>query len=152
MIDDCSMIAYRAKDNEEYNYHYYKFKGNSKSWRQCVYLDTKTKIAIFSRQYPSSNNVLAGAIRELLEKQMSDYFDLENKWNVYFNKHGGYNGGCSCVYHDVREGYEHKFIRHVLSKREPELNVGRNIKCLYCEGEISEPMGRFLHSSCAGKL
>lgn len=89
MFDDCTLVAYMTHGKEyEYNLNNYKFKGNSKNWRQLIYVDTADNRCIFSRQYPQdyNNADVAKYTRELLEENMSKFCDINNIWKISRNK------------------------------------------------------------------
>lgn len=116
MIDPSTIIAYKHNGKEySYNVNNFKWEGNSKSWRQLIYFDKGTSSFIGSKHYPGTNDQAAKVVRELIEKQISKYLGVENKWYV-----GGYDSHHISIknigdfhYSDVSSGYSTvKVVRH----------------------------------------
>jgi hypothetical protein len=149
MIDDSSLIAYKYNgSNSAYDYKNYKFEGNSKSWRQCVYFDKNTCSMIFSRQYPTTIDDVAKSIRELLESTVSAYLKKDNYWVIKSDCHDGYDANSSCLYHDVENDKPHKMVVHkqLNSNLETKFVVGEDIYCVECGGIIDDNEDDFLCS------
>jgi hypothetical protein len=150
MCDETTLIAYR--DNGKlYNYNIlgFKFVGNSKSWRQCIYVDKESCACIFSRQYPDDIAVVADTIRHSLEACLANYIHNKNAWvkckSVY---NGSYSEESDFNYHDVEEGFEFTFIRFSnLPNPDKYINfkVGSQVFCVYC-GKKLKSSG----SACCG--
>jgi hypothetical protein len=151
MIDDCTLIGYKySGDNQRFNYNNFKFEGNSKSWRQCIYFDKKSSSMIFSRQYPCIIDDVAKVLREMLEEQVSNYLNIKNTWKVENENHDGYESGSDCLYHDCNEGCPHKMVIHKEKTKNilPSFVVGRNIYCVKCGESITESQDNFISSNC----
>jgi len=137
MLDDATMIAYRENGKEyQYNYYNLKFKGNSKSWRQCIYFDKASCSMIFGRQYPNQINDITKAIRVHLEDIVAEAIKAPNNiWRVLNNSMDGiYEDDCSLHYSDVDEGYDYKFVKLKDSTKEAFFYVGYEAPCLMCGG------------------
>lgn len=145
MTDEATMIAYRD-DGREYEYEILgvPFKGNSKKWRQCVYMDPHTCSVLLSRQYPQddfqSESVVA--VKKILNRQLKalnpDYTgapvdmekftvdtDIEDygKANIrYEPHHGNFN------YHDLACGYSGEY----LGEKNAWFCVGSQVYCPVC--------------------
>lgn len=142
MLDDATMIAYRENGKEyQYNYYNLKFKGNSKSWRQCIYFDKDSCSMIFGRQYPNQIDDITKAIRVHLEDIVAEAVKApKNLWKVLNNAiDGTYDDECSLHYSDVEEGYDYKFVRLKDSTLKADFVVGYEAPCLMCgaEGDIN---------------
>lgn len=149
MLDEYSLIAFKYNGAEQiYNINNYKFVGNSKSWRQCIYIDKQSLSAIFSRQYPSTINVVAKLTREYVEDIISQYKGIENRWKVSHDVKSGYVSSSSCLYHDVFG--EHEMKKIFLSEKpiSEKFLVGKNIHCVICGQEISNSSENFVCGDC----
>lgn len=83
MTDPTTLIAYRHSDKKyEFNIGTSKIEEYSKNWRQVIYLDTNTLEFITSREYPNHIDEVAKTVREMLEKQISEKMNIENKWTI----------------------------------------------------------------------
>ena len=141
MTDGATAIAYMYDGTNEYKYELngFHFKGNSKEWRQCVYISGNTRSAIFSRQYP---RVIPDVQREVIDLYKSVIGDAEVKSQEV--KSGGYSipgyeRGSYMCYHDAPEGnYEYTLLRTTAKKRTPKFLVGGKTWCLICGDEITE--------------
>lgn len=151
LIDDTTAIAYKYNGSEEFEYSMDKFawKGNSKSWRQCVYLDPNSISMIFSREYPSSRTDVAAEVRHKLEQVIVDFFTLPPTW-VISDKAKGHKTGSSCAYSDVENGRTLSFVTHKTFNKivSPNFVAGNDIYCALCGREISSGHSHFLCNSC----
>jgi hypothetical protein len=140
-------MAFKSTGKDmDYNYKNFEFKGNSKSWRQCIYFDKESCAMIFSRQYPSYVGTISQFIRTFLEEQVSSYVGVEDTWSLVRNSHEGYKSGSSCLYHDVLNGYDHELVRHRdFKKIKSKIIVGKDITCLKCGQELSSASS---HATC----
>ena len=152
MLDDYTLIGYKSSGkNSSYSDRNYKWEGNSKTWRQCIYLDPKTSSAIFSRQYPQEIPDVTKELRALLEEKLSSALGFENSWRSSTGAHHGYQQGSSLPYHDVLNGREnHKMIRPKLlpDGEATTFIVGKDIYCIHCGLKTSRGNGNFLCGSC----
>lgn len=138
MLDDATLIAYRENGNEfSYNYFNLKFKGNSKSWRQCIYFDKDSCSMIFGRQYPNMIDDITKAIRIHMEDITAEAINAPNNiWTVFNNRiDGTYEDATNLHYSDVEEGYDYKFVKLKHSNVEAEFYVGYEAPCLICGDE-----------------
>ena len=156
MLDESTLMAYRAGNKEvDYSINSIKFSGNSKSWRQCVYVDKNTCAAIFGRQYPSSNEMVEEGTRTLWEETVSKYLGIDNRWWRRRNNHDGYNAVSNLVYHDVsNNNCNHNMV--VLKQSADTINtfnVGvKRVKCVICGNEsITKHGGIIMCDSCRSK-
>ena len=89
MTDQATLVSFRenGKVYEYVNSRSAKnsFSGNSKSWRQNIYVDKETCALVFSREYPYSEKIegARAASRELIEDALSGYLGFENLWDNY---------------------------------------------------------------------
>lgn len=153
MDDGSTMIAYMYDGDESYRYELngFKFKGNSKEWRQCVYVSENTCSAIFSRQYPRY-------IPEVQEETVNLYESLLPDTEFYSKNLCGercqifsYETHSDFPYHDVLAGnYEYRFIRPEKGNLcKPVFKVGGRVFCTECGTEIySLKKKRVLCSDC----
>jgi len=136
LLDSSTAIAFKYNKKAEfptYTYNNVEVKWNSKSWRQCVYIDPNSASAIFSRQYPSRSDQIISAVRELYEETASNYLHLKNDWHVYHRDGNGYNKGSNIPYHDVTStDREFKKIVHADFVGAENFRVGENVPCLIC--------------------
>lgn len=142
MCDDSTLIAYRENGTEyKYNLYGFKFEGNSKSWRQCVYFDKSTCSIIFGRQYPNDIKEVSTEVRNILEEKVSTYTNNINLWSVTRNEHKGtYEKISNLNYHDVDSGFDYKFARfkNLYSTDDIIFKIGSEVKCVYCGKLLSE--------------
>lgn len=89
MTDGATLISFR-ENGRTYDYINTRssknnFSGNSKSWRQNIYVDKDTCTAVFSREYPYTEKIegARNSSRELLEEVFSNYLGFENLWDNY---------------------------------------------------------------------
>jgi len=149
LLDDTTVMSYKYNGKQvPLTRRNYKFEGNDKSWRQCIYLDKNTSGAIFGRQYPSDSTEISKEVRDFLESVLSEYLGIENTWKVSGNCQVGYVDHSSCLYHDILHGYRGKAISH---KNKPsdiqaKFLVGRDVPCVVCGKEIKSTGSSFLCS------
>lgn len=89
MFDESTLVAYMCHDKEyEYVIGKRKFSGNSKNWRQLIFVNTQENRCIFSREYPQhySNAFVAEKTRQLLEENICRFCDIDDYWMVSHNK------------------------------------------------------------------
>lgn len=152
MIDETTLMAYRHNGVEyDYNYHNYRFTGNSKSWRECLYIDKNTGSVIFSRQYPSSVDAISNIVREMTEEIVANYTEHSNRWILKESVSEYYHEGSGLLYHDVIQGFPFKFavLKDLNKKIEPSFTVGKPIFCLNCKKEINDSEDTFLCDNCS---
>jgi len=142
LIDDCTAIAYKHNGlTSKFGYETYTVDGNSKSWRQCVYIDKNTMSAIFSRQYPETIDVVSKVSREIYEEIVSNYFNVDNHWIVSKNPSLNsfkYARGSELIYHDVLNGFYFETVKHKENvDGELSIKVGGDVYCFRC-GELLE--------------
>lgn len=136
MLDNNSCIAYSASEAEfNYNLFGFKFKGNSKNWRQLVNIDTSSFAAVFGRQYPNSDGIdcFASAVRTLYEDTVDSFIGNFTNWRV---KSNGIVGKFTTdnnrfAYYDVQHGYNYKFVYLPKCFANPALNIEVGRKTLY---------------------
>lgn len=157
MLDETTVVSYRAKKDAEFNYNFWgiKFKGNSKLHRQLIYFDKNSCSIIFGRQYPNDNEQLSKEIRFLLEERVAEYLGVDNTWKVFKNKYDGTFTDVSRLhYSDVKNDYEFRFARLSDSKKDvADWRVGFDVPCLCGCGEKVERAGeRALCKDCIDKM
>ena len=159
MTDSATAISYRHSPQEvEYTINNGRFTEYSKNWRECIYIDSETGNFVASRQYPRQDFVIAKSVRELLEEQISQYFNAQNLWKVisdrttikkYMANYDMEMGDCcqdiddSCAlhYNDIWYGYEGKIAYNKAKENleETAIWVGNSPICPICgEREIEE--------------
>ena len=149
MLDDVTIIAYRhSGKNEEYTMSNIKFSGNSKSWRQCIYIDKEHCSFIAGREYPSEKNLLAKEVRLTLEHKIGDYLNIDNDWIVTKNGERDYAKGSENLYHDVSSGYNYRTAYLRDREREVSVRVGRNTFCVICGKVITGNHSRYICQHC----
>ncbi len=149
MFDEATMIAYKHSGiDQPYNIKHYKFTGNSKSWRQCIYLDKETSGFATSRQYPYQSGEITKAIRALIEKRISEYFEVPNRWIVSNNQGMDYKEGSETVYHDLNNGHDYKVALLKAGKSEIKVEVGSDIICVSCGRKITGSRDKLVCKSC----
>lgn len=83
LIDENTAVAFSHRGEEsQYSVNNFKWRGNSKRWRQLVHIDLDTSAALFSREYPTGSDETIKFIREMYEENMAKYFNVENIWMV----------------------------------------------------------------------
>lgn len=128
MCDKVTAISYRHSDKQSiYQFNGGKFMEYSKNWRQCIYIDGYTGDFVCSRQYPRNNETISKSVRELLEENISKYFNFKNLWSISRNRTTiknymmDYNmsspddwcGGDGALhYNDIWHGYDGLVARH----------------------------------------
>jgi hypothetical protein len=142
MCDDTTLIAYKDKNEIfEYKHHGFSFKGNSKSWRQCIYFDKSTCSMIFGRQYPNDSDGVAKEVRLIMEEIASKYICQEDKWTFNSSiKDDTYEDISDFHFSDVMNDYSFKFVK--LKSLKPtdriKFNVGSKVYCVYSGKELSD--------------
>jgi len=153
LLDETTLMSFKYNGRQlPYARKNYKFDGNDKSWRQCIYVDKKTSSAIFGRQYPTASNDIAKEIRDFLELTISEYLNIENVWKISSNVRNGYVDKSHCLYHDMlqsrHEGSKAITHKHKPSDIQPSFLVGRDVICPKCGKEITGTGNTFLCGSC----
>lgn len=138
MFDETTLVAYLCSDKEyEYEFYNYKFKGNSKNWRQLIYVDTVDNRCIFSRQYPQDycGDTVAKQIRYLIEEKISDFCDIDNIWTISKNQEEQsvhYDFPYTIAYNDIphQQTYMivHKFHKDITHRP----SIGEIVNCPIC--------------------
>lgn len=139
MFDETSLVAYACKDEEKlYIYPKYKFKGNSKQWRQMVFLDCNENRFICSREYPQEyfNKIFTKNIRTMLEDKISEFCDIDNLWICYYNaetRGESYMYKNSLAYDDIcsRDTVTVKHKANIDCKN--ILKIGSDVICPICQ-------------------
>lgn len=172
MIDDASLVAYRTNgkvyeykagycNGGAFDYGKNGFSGNSKSWRQMIYVDKDTCACLFGREYPQKK-IIDGVIekvRALIEGAFSTYGRFEDVWDNYgdiyniakanYYGHKLYVDDSNHHYSDIAEWEslkrgEYPHIRKTLivpagtDMSKVEIHVGGTMRCLRCGGHISK--------------
>lgn len=139
-FDEGTIVAF-ASSGKLYEYDLldegkYLFQWNSKLWRQMVYMNYSENSMIFSREYPQDyrNNAIALAVRELLEKTISDFTQTPNVWvkkNNGAKKTNQYKvKGVSGAPYDDIPSQQTVFVRNALNKMPKNPIVfGQDVKC-----------------------
>ena len=157
MLDQTTLVAFRAKTDTifDYNIWGYKFKGNSKQFRQLIYFDKASCSILFGRQYPNGNKEVAKHIRYFLEDTVATYLDVANEWKVYNESYDGqYKDAVRMHYSDIENGFSFKFAR-LSNSKEGVANwlVGSKLPCLCGCGNMVEERGeRAVCSTCIENL
>jgi len=152
MTDESTLIAYRENgENYRYNILGFEFIGNSKYWRQCVYMDKKSCSVIFSRQYPNKSEELSSEVRKLMFKSINDYFGVDAYYQSYNSELPfEYNDISNLGYHDVLHGYDHISSHPENSESLGCVNVGKDAPCVYCGKIMKNSSSRVSCRSCNG--
>lgn len=157
MLDSTTLVSYRAKSESMFDYNFwgFKFKGNSKQFRQLIYFDKSSCNILFGRQYPNGNKEVAKHIRYLLEDTVASYLGVSNEWKVYNENYDGeYKDLVKMHYSDIENGFAFKFAR-LSNSKEGVANwlVGSEIPCLCGCGKMIEERGeRAVCLSCQSEL
>jgi hypothetical protein len=133
LADSVSAIAYCHSGKEvEYDYG---FKWNSKNWRQMVYIDLENKGAVFSRQYPRQDDLVAKEVREMIGEQFTKIYGLQKKWKVCHNENEIQDDIEDCYNHlhysDVRNDFPCSRIK-MNSESKLHIVVGKTPICPVC--------------------
>lgn len=146
MCDEATLIAYKHNNrNYRYDIYGFMFEGNSKSWRQAVYFDPATCSMIFSRQYadPRSMDELCTVTRNMLEKKISEHFEIPDVWTKAKNKYqGNYEDMSSYHYSDIQNfshlSYNYYFVKHKHLQKTANISfhVGSTVRCIYCGEDV----------------
>lgn len=154
MLDDATIVSYRAKRDTDYSYNYwgFKFKGNSKLYRQIIYFSKDNSSMLFSKQYPSENKHFSEAIRHFLESTVANYLSVDNEWTLYQNAYEGkYIDVSSLHYSDIKNDAEFVFSKLTNGNNTASLwEVGaKNTPCLKgCGGTVKESGESMLCCKC----
>lgn len=149
MTDEATMIAYR-EDGKEYSYEILgaPFKGNSKKWRQCVYMDPETCSVLFSRQYPQGNSQSESisAVRSILTRQLkalnpdytgahvdTDDFALNDDFSEAYINYEAHTGNFN--YHDIACGYDSD--SEYIGEKVSRFKVGSQVYCPICGNPLN---------------
>lgn len=145
MLDNTTLIAYRhSGKNEQYSMYNVKFAGNSKSWRQLIFVDKEHCSFIAAREYPSEKPALAKEVRLMLEHQIGEYTGLDNDWVATKNGDKTYIMGSEDMYHDVESGYMYRTVCMKGREKEVKVVVGRDVYCLSCGNPITSNYHKFV--------
>lgn len=156
LLDHATLVAYKHSGKQyDYDLFGFKFSGNSKSFRQCIYFDKSSCNMLFGRTYPSASradDIVCETVRELLFRQIENYFDLcePQKWlerNNYME--GSYEDICELHYSDIENGYDFRWARLLNSKPDiAEFEVGFDVPCLLCGDDVTSSGPNGLCSCC----
>lgn len=118
MFDCSSAVSYMYDKIVDFDEGKYKYKINSKQWRQMIYWNGRTSAIVFSRQYPFDSDEISQKIRELMEDAMSKVYNAPNKWRLFSHEN---NANVSVekgnyIYNDVKNGFAHKVVRNKFDK------------------------------------
>lgn len=143
LLDDTTMIAYKHNGRDyDYTFYGFKFSGNSKAFRQCVYFDKDSCNIIFGRNYPNASEDAEVKMRELLEHQVCKYLGLpeDSMWKKSRNSYeGDYEDVSDLHYSDVEHGWNYTFVRLTKSIRDvANFKVGYNAPCLMCADDVED--------------
>lgn len=145
MLDDATIIAYRhSNKNEEYRMSNLSFKGNSKSWRQLIFVDKHNCTFISAREYPSEKPILAKELRLTLEHLIGNYLGIDNDWIVSRNGLKEYVEGSENMYHDVLNGYTYKTAYIKGHEKSVTVEVGHEVYCTSCGAPIRYHQARYI--------
>lgn len=143
MFDKTSLVSFRSKGLEPYSIGRKKFEWNSKSWRQMVYVSEDSSSMVFSRQYPNSNDELSKGVREMLEKEISNFYGGCHKWKkfIHVKKANMLVTGHHLLYNDVEHGSNHVVVKakddvkfnepqtiHIGSEEVKSINMEKNLE------------------------
>ena len=151
LLDSATLIACKYNDVEyNYNLNNFKFKGNSKTYRQCIYMDKASCGIIFGRQYPNTNKDLAKEFRTMLEKVVADYVGFKDSWVIQTNSViGEYKDKSDLHYSDVEGGWDFKCVKPKYSLDTPYFRVGADAPCLCCgEDDVTDSNERCVCDEC----
>jgi hypothetical protein len=143
MLDKSTLVAYTCND-EVYEYgNVFKYKNNSKQWRQLIHMDSNNcGTIIFSRQYPFASQIIAPAIRELLEAQVCNTLKLDNSWKISYgslDSNTKLNFG-AYGYNDLENSGEFKVaqLKNTEENLKSIFNVSvANIKCINSNNNLN---------------
>lgn len=139
MFDSSTLVAFVASER---TYFYdpanngKPFSWNSKSWRQLIFGNYDENMFVFAREYPADyfNDSITGAVRDILEKKVSEFCDIPDVWvkkkngaannnSIYRNKKG------SAHYDDIPSRTTY-LIRHKNNKdNATPIIIGGPVKC-----------------------
>lgn len=144
MLDDNTVIAFAHTGKEVmYRLNGVEFSGNSKFWRQCVYIDKKSGNFIASREYPEQKEALAKEVRIFMENTIAEYLNVDNIWVVAPRGIVNYNEGSQNLYHDVVNEFPYNLVYIKNFDNSTSVTVGRNVFCLKCGKPIKGHSGRY---------
>lgn len=145
MLDTDTIIAF-AHSGKDVMYHMneMEFSGNSKFWRQAIYLDKDSGNFITSREYPSQKELLAKEARTFMEDTIADYLNIHNQWMVKSLGGLDYNEGSQNLYHDILNDFPYSVVRIKGSDKLTSVKVGKNVFCLQCGKAIKGHQGRYI--------
>lgn len=149
MLDEGTIIAFAHSGKDVmYRMRGMEFSGNSKFWRECMYVDKESGNFVTSREYPSAKDLLSEEARLLLENIIADYLNIENKWVVVQRGTINYHEGSKNLYHDIAEGHYYREVKIKGSDKKTSVSVGKNIFCVKCGKVIREHWGRYVCDNC----
>lgn len=152
MTDGATAIAYMYDGSESYKYRLngFSFKGNSKEWRQCVYIASNNRAAIFSRNYPRVIDDVLSGVEDMYASLFEDGKKFITTSCCGSRNVPGYVQNSMMPYHDVTAGsYNYDLMVPDKMATDPKFVVGGDTICCEC-GCIIESMShkRMLCDSC----
>jgi len=143
LLDSVTVIAYAYKTKSEFC----GLELPRKIWRQFVYVDIKNAVAYFQRQYPSEIPEIANAVRNIIEKLLAKYHNVEKpKWLLMRNPQGCVEKGSSLLYLDgtlVRIRME-----GISPEHPPTIFVGERVPCPNCGERYIQDSESFFCRDC----
>jgi hypothetical protein len=137
MIDESTLVAFK-ENNKLYDYDEsgFKWKGNSKSWRQFVFVDKDSCSMIFGKHYPSKSKDTETVVRNLIEETISNYLEIENSYYISsYMPDNAFKSNGTLAYVDLKYSNNFSYVRHKkLKDRDShviKICVGE-VPCLHC--------------------
>ena len=118
------------------------FSHTSKLWRMCVYVDTENRSAVFSRQYPSSNDAYTKSARKAIAELLGKYHQTAADYKVNFKAYKEtetfsrniQSGHGSLIFNDLGGEHEKSCIKLKDSGEYPSITIGAAPYCPICGG------------------
>ncbi|MBP9037814.1 MAG: hypothetical protein KBG38_08615 [Candidatus Cloacimonas sp.] len=145
MLDEATIVAFgHGGKDVMYHMNNMEFSGNSKFWRECMYIDKDSGNFVASREYPSQKELLAKEARTFLEDTIAEYMHVNNQWLVTPRGKVLYTEGSQNLYHDVLNDFPFSVVHLKDSDKQTCVTVGKDIFCLKCGEPIGDHSGRYL--------
>ncbi len=151
MLDNHTIIAYRyGEKNVTYSMSNMKFSGNSKSWRQLIFVDKDNCSFITGREYPSAKEGLAKEVRLMLEHELETFLGRQDEsWVVANNGSKEYTEGSENLYHDVSSGYKYRTVYLKDTNKTVRVQVGKDVFCVLCGNPIQGSHPSYVCEHCS---
>lgn len=139
MLDETTLVSYRS-NNVDYEYSYYNicFKGNSKSFRQLIYMDKHTASFIMCRAYPNESKKITERTQNMLRRAVEDYTQIQCSLDADLGINFDIKHMSDLHYCDVSSSGKTFKICQGLKGFHNQFLVGQEVQCPNCYDKVYE--------------